>query len=92
VNLPAHPLCSIIGPDDSGMRAYEGKRRLGPLPEGNVLEAEGRGIDRLALDLAALQESVQCRFLDQDFSPLPLNTHAVMREQVILAPTVNQAG
>jgi hypothetical protein len=61
------------------------------LAESNVLEAEGRGIDR-ARDLAALQESVQGSLFDQNFSPLPFASHPVMREHLILAPAVDQTG
>jgi len=39
-----------------------------------------------------LQESVQGSFFNQDSPPLPLAAHAVMREKVILAPAVDQAG
>jgi hypothetical protein len=62
------------------------------LLERDMFETEGSRIDRLALDFTALQESTQGSFLDQDFPPLPLTAHAVMRKQMILAPAVDQAG
>jgi hypothetical protein len=80
VNRLAHPLFSMMG-------LVTAKR----LAEGDVLEAEGRGIDGFTLDLATLQEGVEGRFFNQDFPPFPFAAHTEMREQLILAPSVNKA-